>query len=80
MLNSRQPLFAPGATVTILTVTGSTYTGQIISEIGERGHDADPGFAAEFIVIQLTSTQSPFTSGEIVAFNLLTVIAIGPVS
>ena len=80
MINSRQPLFAPGATVTLLTVSNGPYTGQIIGEVGDRGHDADPGLTTEFIVLQLTSTQSPFTSGEIVAFNLLTVVAIGPVS
>jgi hypothetical protein len=89
MTNSRQLVFPQGATVSVLTSIGSTgvvFIGHIIRDAPQRNHEEpiDPFFAiqlTEDVTVTInTTTTTVYSVNEIVALNINSVIAIGPVS
>lgn len=69
-------LYAPDTVIAVTTVNG-VYTGTFL---GIRQHE-DPGRQEGlFLHIRLTGATATHTVGEVIAINLIEVVAIGPVA
>ncbi|MBP2652785.1 MAG: hypothetical protein H6Q73_354 [Firmicutes bacterium] len=82
MTNSRQLVFPQGATVSVLTSTGIVFVGQVIRDTAQRNHEEplDPFFAIQLTTAVTIDSTVYYTVGEIVALNINSIEAIGPVS
>lgn len=63
-------------TIITVTTTNGVYTGYFL---GIR-HDHHQGEEGQFLYLRLTANASPYTAGEVIAINLIQVVAIGPVA